>query len=214
MAFAKINGVDVNSARITMPLNGAWIVRATLNTRSTLASTAIFSCDGATLVGSFDRVPEKYAEVTYATILAGTGTISKIVSASGFRALTWRAIAQKIASSASALNTISLLSQGLDSVVPWWAHPRTTLGVALTLIGKKIEKNWSIDDLGAIWFGDRILAPALNPYRVILRDPILKRITIAPNSVFARPGMYIEGEKILFVEHTITASAIRSDLHY
>jgi hypothetical protein len=205
------------SARIRMPLAGAWVGDFVLDSPSVSGQVSIDTGGpgGLVLVGTVVD-SGTVEEITTARVVGGRGGLSTVIAGKDYSDCPLRIVLADLLGAAGEELDDSSPTEGLDTDLPRWTTKPGTVATALDELAKAIGDFavWRVLPSGKIRFGLEAW-PEVNPdYVLIDSDPAHGRMTLAPEALTVQPGTVLRSKAITDVEHLIDGRTIRSELRY
>lgn len=218
MALASVNGIDVVSATIVMPLVGAWTADVVVDTPAGIAGACTLALDGGLTLVGFAARAGVFLDTSYVRITGGAaGGLAKPARVQHYRGTTVRGIVGELMRASG-----ETLSATADPVVlalqlTAWTQQRQTVRQALSSLieDRRLGAgvSWRVLPDGTIWIGTEtwpdagLTAPA--DYQELVELPSEGWVDLGSEVPRIAPGVSLEGRKIGYVEHRV-AETVRT----
>lgn len=221
-ADLTIAGYRILDGTIRMLRRGAWIADLVSDEApETITGAVPLVAPGASLAGFVVRAGSFSVGMTDRTglrVVGGGGGLSTVMPPKAYRAITPAALVASICKDAG--ETASSMSTFPPGTLDAWMRARGTAGEAFDAICDRLGiAMWRVLDDGSIWFGADAYAVSpldtADPAATIMdTDDAVGWMTIALDSLDARPGQLVFGKRATSVEHRITVEGLRSEVLY
>jgi len=218
MALASVNGIDVVSATIRMPLVGAWSADAVVDSAAGVTGACTLALDGGLTLVGFAARAGVFLETSYVRITGGAaGGLAKPARVQHYRGTTVRGILGELmrTSGETLSSTADPAILALQLVA--WTQQRQTVRQALSSLVEDRRLgagvSWRVLPDGTIWIGTEtwpdagLTAPT--DYQEIVELPSEGWVDLGSEVPRIGPGVSLEGRRIGYVEHHL-AETVRS----
>jgi hypothetical protein len=218
MGLANVNDLPVVRGVINMPILGAWTADLVIDSEAPLAGAATLALDGGlTLRGVVSR-GGPFLGALYVRLMGGVGGLSKSARVQHYRQTTVRGIVGDLMRTSGETLSPTADVSVLGMQVLAWTQREQPVGAALTsLVGdRRLLGNvaWRVLPDGSIWIGREnwpdagLTAP--DDYQLTESLPSEGWIDLGFEVPKLAPGMSLEGQRVAFVEHTISQETVRT----
>ncbi len=205
---------QVISARVRLPLRGAWVAELVLDAPDVSGAVEVDTgAGGLVLFGTVVQSGTVEA-VTTVRVVGGAGGLSKAQAGKDYSSVPVSVVlADLCAVSGETLSSDcdpAILAQELSR---WTTKPGRVVASLDELIDR-LGCSWRILPDGSLWIGSETWPIVSPPFVLVLSDPAHGRLEIVPEALTITPGVSFAGHNITDVEHTIQDRALRSALSY
>lgn len=206
MAFLTIAGVAALRARLSMPLSGLWLVDALLDADT--APTGVVACsapgfDGSGTVVRGDAIQGRAA----VRIVAGKGALATPLAPRWYSRAPARVIALDVLRDSGELLASS---SAIPDVELSWARSSLSAAATLEQLAGVLGIAWRALDDGSIWLGAETWPAVAEVPMVLETDDGLGWRRYEADALTLRPGMLLEGRRVVRVRHAIDDNAVTS----
>jgi hypothetical protein len=217
MAYATLNGKDAISATLSVPRVGAWradlMVDAEATTGLTGAVTLAIDEGKSRWVGRVFRGGENFGRVEL-RVVGGAGGLAKQLPGKSYRNTNARVLLTDILGAAGERLSPSVAPALLAVQLAAWSRAAGTASSQLTAALDTIAPGavWRVLPDGTVWLGAETwpTTPAFES-SLLERDPREGRLVLAGvESYRLLPGQTLDGQRVAYVEHHVSAEALRT----
>lgn len=215
-----VNGADVLSLHLTMPSSGAWVADIEVDADELAAGVAIDDGDGNRFVGRVLRSSATSGRLG-ARVVPGKGGIAGLVkrlAARHFHGVPLRSVLADILAQTGEQLSPTAQQAVLTRQLPFWSipgGPDSSPGAALRLLTQAVGATWRMLADGTVWVGVDSYPKAAEFEREELEpDTVLGTVTLAVDGFPLRPGVTLDGRRVLSVEHRIDGAELRTLYHH
>jgi hypothetical protein len=212
MALASVNGIDVISATIRMPLIGAWSADAVVDTAAGVSGPCTLALDGGLTLVGFAARTGVFLDTAYVRITGGgAGGLSKPARVQHYRQTTVRGIVGELMRTSGETLSATADAAVLALQLVAWTQQRQTVRQALSSLVEDRRLgggvSWRVLPDGTIWIGTEtwpdagLTAPA--DYQEIVELPSEGWLDLGSEVPRIAPGVSLEGRRVGYVEHVI-----------
>lgn len=209
MSFLTVGGYPAICATITMPLVGAWVVEADVDTLELPTGTTTVVAPGLELRGTVVATTD-WGGRARVVIWPGAGGLSRPVPARYFRGATYRQIV------AETLRDVdeALDDSDLSAIAPRYARAAGPAGALVAAVASALGLAWGcLDDGRVTLFRPAYDDMVIDEAELLDDDATVGRLTLGTTFFAARPGYRIEGVQATCVKHVLTDVA-RTEVFY
>ncbi len=216
----RANGADVLSLHLTMPSSGAWVADLEADADKLAAAVTIDDGEGNRFVGRALRSSSTSGRLG-ARIVPGKGGIAGLVkrlAARHFRDVPLRSVLADILVQTGEQLSATAQQTVLARHLAFWSIPggaESSPGAALRKLTAAVGATWRMLADGTVWVGVDSYPKAPNFEREEIEpDNVLGTVSLAVDGFPLRPGVTLDGRRVLSVEHRIDGAELRTLYHY
>jgi len=218
MALASVNGIDVVSATIRMPLIGAWSTDVVVDTAAGVSGACTLALDGGLTLVGFAARTGVFLETSYVRITGGpAGGLGKPARIQHYRGTTVRGIIGELMRTSGETLSATADPAILALQLTAWTQQRQTVRQALSSLieDRRVGAgvSWRVLPDGTVWIGTEtwpdagLTAP--DDYQELVELPSEGWVDLGSEVPRIAPGVSLEGRRIGYVEHRI-AETVRT----
>lgn len=200
-ALATLNGFDVQSMRLTLPVAGAWWADCVVDGAVSGAGQATLAIGDRGFSGTM--VGGTWKDSTMLRIRGGAGGLSKELGPFSYQQVTVQAAVTDILKVANEVRSPQSDAELLSRVMSFYHYARTQCGIALKQLLDLFGANWRILPNGQLWMGFDAWPDNNQPFEVLSTSPHLGRVLLAVEGVGILPGTKLSGKKVSRVEYRL-----------
>jgi hypothetical protein len=220
VSFPTIENAAILSMWLSMPLGGTWQAKVDSEAEALAGTVTISDGEGQAFVGRVVR-SGVVTDRNRAFVVGGRGKIGDggfTLSSKHFRAVNMRVIVNEILTQAG--ETLSPTSPAplLATHFDFWTIPGgngATPGSALRSLLSPFDAAWRMLSDGTVWIGIDTFPAAPEQDRLELEPHADQALVCLAVDAFAlRPGVTLDGRKVLQVDHRFDDEGRRTDYRY
>lgn len=215
MGLASLAGVDVVSARISMPLSGVWHADVVLDASAAPAGRVTLAVDGGLSLTGTVRRGGAYLETAYTRIVGGAGGFALDAVPKFYTAATVRVVLGDLLRTAGEVLSGTADPAALAVRLPSWTTIRQSVGSAVAVLLGRSGASWRVLPDGTVWLGAETWPDSglVEPGTVdVDEQPEQGLVILGVEAPQLRPGMTYGGRQVSLVEHTIRDGQVRTRL--
>lgn len=220
MSLISLNGNDLSSLRLRLPLYGAWTAEVVHGDPEAIPATgtpAVVTLESQVFVGTVVRV-SNLGDMSWDTlIVGGAGGLARVLPPTQFVGPSVGLVLQQALFEAGETADPLIDAALLARLLPSWRRPQRTLGRELDAIVQSLggETTWRVNPEGQIWIGTDTWSDAqVDDYDVMRWDANAGLITIAAEDPTVLPGqVWPDLGRIGTVVQLVQAQRTRTDLY-
>lgn len=202
-AYVTANGKDCITARIDMPLNGAWTAELAVDSANAISGKVeIVVADKVSFVG-FVRRGAPALDVGIYRVVAGGGGLNKDASAKSYRQTPLNIpLNDLIAISEDSMDETADQNV-LSATLKNWVVPVQQVGAAINKLVKSQGDSvtWRILQNGNLWVGTDSWPAASVQYELLFEDKRMGMKMLDVDLPTIVPGVTLNDEKITYVQY-------------
>jgi len=219
MAFATINGKDVLTALLSVPLGGTWRLDATVDAESAEGLTgdltlsldegrSTWRCRAYRSADAFGRVELR--------AVGGAGGLAKVLEGQSYRQVTARVVVADLLELAGEQLDPTAEEALLSTLLPHWTRDAGLCSQQLARVVDALGAGWRVLPNGKVWLGLETWPSApVFEYDVLRKLPADGRLELgAVQGYRLVPGQTFEGQRVGRVEHRVMPEAIRTSVWF
>jgi hypothetical protein len=214
VAECKLNGYEVVSATISMPLHGVWTAIVECNTDTALTGRCVLDCNGVEFNGTVRR-SGVYQNTLSVWISGGTNGLKNAISGlqySNVPASIPLNDAMLVADSQALSTTADAAS--LSTFWTKWVRLGGTVAEELKSITDELDANWRILRDGTLWIGQDTYSALTVDGAIQLHDAAYGCIAVSTDTPCLYPGVTWNGYRLSYVTHRIYPSKSITEAWY
>lgn len=215
MSWTCDNGI-VTSGQFYLAARGNWSARLVLaaDAAPSVGEQVALALPGVTLRGTVWQ-GGTYAEQTRVALVGGMGKLQGPVTGQHYRNASPRMIAQGLCQEAGEVLDPASSATDLDTIWPHWHHFGGPLARALDALCGALQTPWRMTAAGQIFLGEPTWGPAAEE-GLVLQDhhQDRKAFLVAPEDTALLPGTVYQGQRLVAVDHEISANGWRACARY
>lgn len=212
MTMTTIGGINVLSAEVAMPYVGIWHIDGEAGGDVQLSGAQVFEDHGVQFHGTILRSTVIGGRMKF-RLVGGVGGFAKELAPAHWSRPTVGTLIRSLLSDCgerlSATVDASLLTQQLDQ----WKRNKTPASRALQAICDKRGLIWRVLRDGSIWVGKEEYPATATKHVLVDEDWSAGVIEIAPEEPALLPGVTFRDQRIRYVVHRISPTALRSEAY-
>lgn len=217
MSGLTVDGSPLLGLDLTMELLGCWQAKLQCEADELTGTVVIDDGAGQTFTGRVRRSGVVSGRNS-ALVVGGRGKLADgtlALAARHFRAVNLRTVATEILTQAgeqlAATSQASLLAQHLT----FWSFGASSPGAALLALVEPFGGTWRVLSDGTVWLGVDSYPAAPEQDRLELEPEDANGLVhLAVDSFALRPGVTLDGRKVLQVQHLLASEGRRTDYRY
>jgi hypothetical protein len=212
MALVSVAGLTVLEGSITYPYQGAWT--STLVVEGKTAPTGRVSVDapGMALSGTVVSGGSAYSR-TSVRIVGGAGNLSRSVGPRWWRNAPLRLPVGSALDEAGEMLSTASDEAVLAHTLAAWTRGEGRAAREMDALTYSAGAVWRVRDDGTVWVGIDTWTDLDLSHHVTEVDVAGRYREIATSTYSVRPGMTLDGFKIVSVTYRITAEKVRVEIH-
>ena len=214
MAECKLNGYEVVSATISMPLHGVWTAIAEVNTNTVVTGRCMLDCAGVLFNGMVRR-SGSFQNTLSVWIAGGTNGLKNEIAGLQYKNVP-ASVPLKDALSLAGNQVLSTTADAalLAAFWPKWVRIGGQVSDELSRIVGELDASWRILRDGTLWVGEDTF-PALTVAGTIQsHDSAFGCIAVATDTPLLVPGVTWNGYELSYVTHRIHSSKSITECWY
>jgi hypothetical protein len=217
MALATLNGFDVVSARITLPLSGAWHADVIVDSAKAPTGAALLVLDGGLRLTGRTTRSDAYLETSYLRMTAGADGMRRTARPKFYTSGTVGVVLRDLLSTAGETLATSSAADVLGATLPAWATIAQPVGAALAVLlarGGPAGATWRHLPDGTLWVGvetwpDSGMVDGTDFVQVD-SHPHEDRVELGVETLHLLPGTLLQGRRVNTVEHDLQDGRVRT----
>lgn len=220
MGLCTASGVPVSSARVTMQLQGCWVLDLVASDQVAPGPVTVLIQDGLSFKGTAAR-GGVWLDSDFMRVLPGAGGMGKIAKAKAYRNVTASVIIKDLLGVAGETLSSTSSSKVLKTQFPFYSVNADAVGRCLSAIlqdPRMAGATWRSLPDGTVFVGTEtwpdsgLLAPAA--YQDIDELPHQGRAELGFEAPVLVPGVSLEGRHVGAVEHVIDGEKCRTTVWF
>lgn len=203
-----VNGAQVVSMRLTLPVSGVWVATFELDSDEVVSGALTLSqSDVATTWAGYAVRSGVVGGSCFVDAIGGAGGLAEDVAARSYREVTAKTVvSEALAAVGEALASTSTRST-LATALPFWTRTAGRASLAISAVADSVGARWRVLPSGQVWFGEETWkAYAGEEPAELDRDPAASTVILATEAIDLAPGVTLRGERIGRVEHSVSRS--------
>lgn len=214
---ASVNGADLLRLHVVMPSWGAWDAELEADADELANAATIDDGEGNRFVGRKLRADSVGGRLS-GWVAGGKGVaagLSKTLAARHFRGVPLRSVLADILAQTGDQVSPTAQQDVLARHLAFWSFDASAPGAALKTLTAAVGATWRVLADGTLWVGvDSFPAAPEFEREELSHDAARGTVVLAVDAFVLRPGVTLDGRRVLSVEHRIDGPELRTLYHY